>query len=125
MTDRDQIALDAATKIMALVNGPTLIGGDAQLKAGVQVAVAEAMVKERAGAGADITEETADLHAEIEVLRRAVHTGISVIVESCAPRGNTDIDDASEIAAALHDMRAVLPDPLPDVPDALRTGGGA
>ena len=61
----------------------------------------------------------ADLHAEIEVLRRAVHTGISVITESCAPRGNPDIDDASEIAAALHDMRSVLPDPLPELTAAL------
>lgn len=56
-----------------------------------------------------------DLHAEIEVLRRAVRTGISVITESCAPRGNPDIDDAGEISAALHDMRAVLPDPLADL----------
>ena len=73
-------------------------------------------------AGVEASEE---MRAEIEVLRRAVRTGISVITESCAPRGNPDIDDASEIAAALHDMRAVLPDPLPELTAALRTGGGA
>lgn len=75
--------------------------------------------------GVDVSHEIADLRAEVEVLRRAVHTGISVIVESCSPRGNPDIDDASEIAAALHDMRAVLPNPLPEFAAALRTGGGA
>lgn len=32
----DQAALDAATKVMKLVRGPALLGGDAQLKARIQ-----------------------------------------------------------------------------------------
>lgn len=60
MIDRDQIALDAATKIMDLVYGPTPLGGSAQLKAGVQVTVTEAMAAERAR-GIELNADTIDI----------------------------------------------------------------
>lgn len=45
MADRDQIALDAATKIMRLVDGRMPVGGPVQLKAQVQTTVSDAISK--------------------------------------------------------------------------------
>lgn len=39
----DQAALDVATQIMALVNGPKLLGGDAQLKAKIQCLIIDVL----------------------------------------------------------------------------------
>jgi len=55
--DRDQIALDAAKKIMELVYGPMPVGGSVQLIAQVQVAVSEAMAAQPPAAGVDVTDE--------------------------------------------------------------------
>lgn len=57
MADYDQIALDAATKIMDLVYGQMPVGGSVQLKAGVQLIVADALVTQSPAVGVDVSDE--------------------------------------------------------------------
>lgn len=45
MSKHDQVALDAATEIMALVNGPVGLSSDAKLKANIQVVLIDLLEK--------------------------------------------------------------------------------
>lgn len=99
MADRDQIALDAATKIMDLVYGQMPVGGSVQLKAGVQVVVAEALATQPPAVGVDVSEQT------VRRIARAVADWASVA-------GDPEPDD--EMMDELCDT----------VTAALRTGGG-